>query len=72
MMETVTDEGGTGTNAALEGYRVAGKTGTAQKADPVTRRYSASKRTASFIGFIPADRPRLTILVVIDEPRPSS
>lgn len=51
---------------------MAGKTGTAQKADPVTRRYSASKRTASFIGFIPADRPRLTILVVIDEPRTSS
>lgn len=71
MMETVTDAGGTGTNAALEGYRVAGKTGTAQKADPVTRRYSASKRTASFIGFIPADRPRLTILVVIDEPKTS-
>jgi cell division protein FtsI (penicillin-binding protein 3) len=72
MMETVTAEGGTGTNAAVEGFRVAGKTGTAQKADPVTRRYSASKRTASFIGFIPADRPRLTILVVIDEPRTSS
>lgn len=71
MMETVTAEGGTGTNAAVEGFRVAGKTGTAQKADPVTHRYSASKRTASFIGFIPADRPRLTILVVIDEPKTS-
>jgi cell division protein FtsI (penicillin-binding protein 3) len=71
MMETVTAEGGTGTNAAVEGFRVAGKTGTAQKADPVSHRYSASKRTASFIGFIPADRPRLTILVVIDEPKTS-
>ncbi len=71
MMEGVTAEGGTGTNAAVEGFRVAGKTGTAQKADPVTHRYSASKRTGSFIGFIPADRPRLTILVVIDEPKTS-
>jgi cell division protein FtsI (penicillin-binding protein 3) len=71
MMEGVTTEGGTGTNAAVEGFRVAGKTGTAQKADPVTHRYSASKRTGSFIGFIPADKPRLTILVVIDEPKTS-
>jgi cell division protein FtsI (penicillin-binding protein 3) len=71
MMEGVTAEGGTGMNAAVEGFRVAGKTGTAQKADPVTHRYSASKRTGSFIGFIPADRPRLTILVVIDEPKTS-
>ena len=71
MMEGVTAEGGTGTNAAVEGFRVAGKTGTAQKADPVTHRYSASKRTGSFIGFIPADSPKLTILVVIDEPKTS-
>ncbi|NVN90889.1 MAG: transpeptidase family protein [Desulfuromonadales bacterium] len=71
MMEGVTSDGGTGTNAAVEGFRVAGKTGTAQKADPVTHRYSASKRTGSFIGFIPADKPRLTILVVIDEPKTS-
>lgn len=71
MMETVTTEGGTGTNAAVEGFRVAGKTGTAQKADPVTHGYSANKRTASFIGFIPADKPRLTILVVVDEPKTS-
>jgi cell division protein FtsI (penicillin-binding protein 3) len=72
MMEGVTTDGGTGLNAAVEGFKVAGKTGTAQKADPVTRGYSATKRTASFIGFIPADRPRLTILVVIDEPKTSS
>lgn len=71
MMEGVTSAGGTGTNAAVEGFRVAGKTGTAQKADPVTHRYSASKRTGSFIGFIPADNPKLTILVVIDEPKTS-
>jgi cell division protein FtsI (penicillin-binding protein 3) len=71
MMEGVTTDGGTGTNAAVEGFRVAGKTGTAQKVDPVTHGYSATKRTASFIGFIPAEKPRLAILVVIDEPKTS-
>lgn len=71
MLEMVTTNGGTGTNAAVEGYRVAGKTGTAQKVDPVTRGYSVDKRTASFLGFIPADDPRLTIMVVIDEPKTS-
>jgi len=70
MMETVTATGGTGTNAAVEGFRVAGKTGTAQKVDAVTHRYGA-KRTASFVGFIPADKPKLTILVVVDEPKTS-
>jgi cell division protein FtsI (penicillin-binding protein 3) len=72
MMESVTAEGGTGTNAAVDGYRVAGKTGTAQKVDPVTKGYSVDKRTASFLGFVPADNPRLTIMVVIDEPKTSS
>jgi cell division protein FtsI (penicillin-binding protein 3) len=71
MLEGVTAAGGTGTNAAVEGYKVAGKTGTAQKVDPITRGYSVNKRTASFIGFIPADNPRLTILVVVDEPKTS-
>ncbi len=68
MMETVTGEGGTGTKAALDGYRVAGKTGTAQKVDPVTHTYS-SKRIGSFVGFVPADKPKLTITVIIDEPQ---
>ena len=71
MMERVTTNGGTGLNAAVDGFRIAGKTGTAQKVNPVTHSYSATKRTASFIGFIPADKPRLTILVVIDEPKTS-
>lgn len=71
MMEGVTTEGGTGMNAAVEGFRVAGKTGTAQKVDPITRGYSLDKRTASFIGFVPADDPKLTILVIIDEPKTS-
>ncbi len=71
MMEGVAAEGGTGMTASVDGYKVAGKTGTAQKADPVTKGYSVDKRTASFVGFVPADQPRLTILVVIDEPKTS-
>jgi cell division protein FtsI (penicillin-binding protein 3) len=56
----------------VDGYLVAGKTGTAQKVDPMTKCYSATKRTASFVGFVPADNPRLAILVVVDEPKTSS
>ncbi|MBW4054620.1 MAG: transpeptidase family protein [Proteobacteria bacterium] len=69
MMETVTGPGGTGTKAALDGFLVAGKTGTAQKVDPVTHTYSPTKRIGSFVGFVPADKPKLTIVVVIDEPQ---
>lgn len=69
MMEMTTEDGGTATNARVPGFRVAGKTGTAQKVDPVTGGYSADKRVASFVGFLPAEDPRLAILVVIDEPR---
>ncbi len=69
MMETVTGEGGTGTKAAIEGFRVAGKTGTAQKVDSVTRTYSPTKRIGSFVGFVPADNPKLAIAVIIDEPQ---
>jgi cell division protein FtsI (penicillin-binding protein 3) len=58
---------GTGRRAALEGYRAAGKTGTAQKI--VDGRYSPNKYVSSFIGFAPLPHPRLTILVQIDEPR---
>ena len=48
---------------------MAGKTGTAQKADPVTRRYSVDKRFSSFVGFAPAEAPRIAVGVFIDEPR---
>lgn len=59
---------GTGQDAAVAGWTVAGKTGTAQKIDPRTRAYSAEKNVASFCGFVPARRPRLTIVVILDEP----
>jgi cell division protein FtsI (penicillin-binding protein 3) len=58
---------GTGKQAALEGYRAAGKTGTAQKI--VDGRYSNTKFLASFIGFAPLPQPRITVLVQIDEPK---
>jgi cell division protein FtsI (penicillin-binding protein 3) len=67
MLRDVTNEGGTGTMANIEGFEVAGKTGTAQKADTVHGGYS-KKRVASFVGFVPANDPRLVALVLIDEP----
>jgi cell division protein FtsI (penicillin-binding protein 3) len=67
MMRTV-EEGGTGIEAAIEGYKVAGKTGTAQKADPIEGGYADDKYMASFVGFAPAENPSITVLVVIDEP----
>lgn len=66
MMHTVTQEGGTGINAAIENYKVCGKTGTAQKI--IDGRYSDDKYTASFVGFAPLSDPKISTLVVIDEP----
>jgi cell division protein FtsI (penicillin-binding protein 3) len=60
---------GTGTRARVPGYEVAGKTATAQKIDRATGRYSEEKVIASFMGYLPADKPRLAILVVVDEPK---
>jgi cell division protein FtsI (penicillin-binding protein 3) len=68
MMTTVTEAGGTGTEAALDGYLVAGKTGTAQMADLERGGYAEDAWLASFVGFVPADRPRLAIAVVLVEP----
>lgn len=59
---------GTGTRAILNGYSVAGKTGTAQKTDPDTGAYSKSHYIASFTGFAPVNNPALTVLVVLDSP----
>jgi cell division protein FtsI (penicillin-binding protein 3) len=60
---------GTGMAAAVEGYMVAGKTGTAQKFDSTLGKYSAQKSVASFIGYLPANWPRVTIFVSLDEPQ---
>ncbi|MDR4493926.1 MAG: peptidoglycan D,D-transpeptidase FtsI family protein [Nitrospirales bacterium] len=61
-------EKGTGKRAKLEEYRVAGKTGTAQKFDKEAGSYSSSKVIVSFLGFAPVEQPRLTMLVMVDEP----
>ena len=66
MMRDVVVEG-TGTEAAVDGYQVAGKTGTAAKPDP-RGGYSTSKYVASFVGAVPASDPELVVLVTIDEP----
>lgn len=68
MLKSVVAKG-TGSRAAVEGYAVAGKTGTAQKSDH--NGYSDTKTIASFAGYLPADRPELVIVVMLDEPRSS-
>ena len=67
MLEGVVMQG-TGKAAQMNGYRAAGKTGTAQKIDPVTKRYSQTKYVASFAGFAPVDNPEIACIVSIDEP----
>jgi cell division protein FtsI (penicillin-binding protein 3) len=66
MMESVVSAEGTAPSAAIAGYRVAGKTGTAMRVDPATGRYSGY--TASFIGFAPADSPRYVVSVTLQSP----
>lgn len=69
ILKTVTEEGGTALEAAVDGNQVAGKTGTAQLIDPKTKRYSKEKYVSSFVGFVPADKPKIAMIVVIHEPK---
>lgn len=68
ILEGVVSERGTGPRAAIMGYRVAGKTGTSQKVDPRTKRYSKKYYVSIFAGFVPVSRPRLVMVVAVDEP----
>ena len=68
ILQTVMLPGGTGTQAALDGYTACGKTGTARKVDE-NGQYANDRHVASFIGFAPAEEPRIAVLVVIDEPK---
>lgn len=68
LLVSVTEGEGTGLEAAIDGYQVAGKTATAQKTDPATGRYSLDKYMASFVGYVPAKKPVVAISVIVDEP----
>jgi cell division protein FtsI/penicillin-binding protein 2 len=68
MLRGVVSPDGTGSLAQVEGYEVAGKTGTANKIDPETGEYSSALYTSSFVGYVPANDPKLVISVVLDEP----
>ncbi|MGD9300977.1 MAG: penicillin-binding protein 2 [Desulfobacterales bacterium] len=68
ILKTVITTGGTGVNAALDGYSACGKTGTARKLDE-NGQYSKNKHTASFVGFAPAEQAKIAVLVIIDEPQ---
>ncbi len=68
LMARIVGPGGTGRRAQVDGYMVSGKTGTAQK--PVNGTYSSSAHMASFVGFLPAENPEISLIVVIDEPQP--
>jgi cell division protein FtsI (penicillin-binding protein 3) len=69
LLEGVVAPGGTGALAAIEGVRVAGKTGTAQQVDPATGRYSFDREVASFVGFAPSRQPAVVVAVVLENPR---
>jgi cell division protein FtsI/penicillin-binding protein 2 len=68
MLRGVLAPGGTASEAAIPGYDLAGKTGTANKIDPTTGQYSTTNYVASFVGFVPASRPRLLVAVMVDQP----
>ncbi|MCX7974248.1 MAG: penicillin-binding protein 2 [Candidatus Aminicenantes bacterium] len=62
-------ESGTGKAAALAGFQAAGKTGTAQKYDPFLKSYNSTKHRSLFVGFVPVDKPAISMVVVLDEPK---
>ena len=71
MLETVVEgSNGTAVNARLDGYEVAGKTGTAQKVDPKLGKY-INRYRSSFIGYVPSRHPRLVIAIMLDDPDPA-
>ena len=69
MLEGAFAPGGTASEVSIPGYKLAGKTGTANKIDPATGEYSKFHYIASFMGFAPALHPRLLIGVMVDEPQ---
>ena len=69
ILKTVVEEGGTATGASVDGNKVAGKTGTAQLIDRSTKRYSKDRFVSSFVGFVPADGPKIAMIVVVYEPK---
>ena len=72
LRKVVSEKDGTGTLARVEGYRIAGKTGTAEKIDRTTGRYNHTLYTSSFVGYAPADDPQLLVAVAVDEPMAGS
>ena len=68
MLKGVVSAGGTGSAAAIDGYTLAGKTGTANKIDRKTGEYSKTRFIGSFAGFAPAGKPKLLVTVMVDEP----
>jgi cell division protein FtsI/penicillin-binding protein 2 len=72
MLKGVLAPGGTASLVKIPGYTLAGKTGTANKVDPLTHTYSDTNYIASFVGFAPADNPKLLISIMVDEPHGGS
>jgi cell division protein FtsI (penicillin-binding protein 3) len=72
ILKTVVEEGGTAQKASVMGNMVAGKTGTAQMVDPKTGLYSKNDYASSFVGFTPADNPKIALIVVVFKPRGAS
>ena len=69
LLTGVVSPDGTGANAAITGFNIAGKTGTAEVYDPEKRVYSRTRTVDSFVGILPVDNPRLVVLVVVIQPK---